>query len=147
MATSEPVTQNIRVGTTTRSRTEANIVDVRNLPLKMSDLEVYGSSRAIWGTHGFADTHRDVLNYNFSSDEYSRLISAYSERHGYGYTDAEVLRMAKDYIKGDTRKRAIIYERLTDSNFHSAAAQIVMLSDDTEALKAIASRKKVRRAR
>lgn len=106
---------------------------------RMSDLRIYPSRLSD------KDEVRLRPQYRLSESEQTRLVSAYNSKRGWAYSDAEIERMAKDYINGNDRTRAIIYARLEDANFHTNLSQIQQLADDPEAIAGIARRSRARR--
>lgn len=137
MATSEPR----RVSTQSNApatRTERGVSGVK-ATFTARDLSIYPSRLSS------EDDRRLAPKYTLPEDEYNRLVLNFNSRKGWAYSDAEVLRMARDYVYGDERTRRIIYDRLEDANFHSDLARIQQLADDPEAIEAIERRTKNRR--
>ena len=71
--------------------------------------------------------YRKGRSYELSDSEYDRKVSGYNAKNGYGFSRADLTRLAEKHYKGDDRTKAILEERLTDANFHKFSEA---LSDD-----------------
>lgn len=113
MATREPS----RVGTQgTRSRTQNAAMGIA--PQRITSYEqLSGYPRRV--------ASEDIPQYNWQRGEYPIEIYAENERVGWSFSREDVVRMANEYKRGSNRDKAIIFERLTDANYHTEAAQIV----------------------
>lgn len=108
-------------------------------PRKVGTSEVIGrTERATMGIAPLTITSVDQLNnysrnvaredipqYRWRAGEYEIEVYAENERVGWSFSKADVVRMANEYMRGNQRDKAIIFERLTDANFHPEAARIV----------------------
>lgn len=127
------------IGTAQGNSVTQNATQGTKASVTMQDLSIYPRRLSD------EDNRRLQPRYTFKTGEYEREVTNYNERRGWGYSDRDVETMATDYIYGNPRTRAIIYERLEDANFHSAISRIQQLADDPEAIAALEKRARNRR--